>query len=182
MILIAADLHNCKDIPFYDDYDAVILLGDIHRSGVEEIRKNCSVPIYYVYGNHDEYGDYDGIENCFDVHAISFQIGKSVFSGIEGSVRYKSSGVAHTQEEIKRVCNDLPPCDILLSHEGPVTPWKTSSYHVGYEGINEYITRVKPKLLIHGHRHENRVYKIGDTLCISVYKFAVLDKGCLGFI
>ena len=81
----------------------------------------------------------------------------------------------HTQEEIIDLVDLLPACDILLSHEGPEVAWENGVAHEGYKGINKYLKEKKPKLLIHGHRHKNRIYLCEGVLCVSIYKYATLD-------
>jgi predicted phosphodiesterase len=154
---------------------AVFLLGDISDIDVEFIRNLYSGNIYFLYGNHDEYDCYDYIDRLTNIHGKKIKIENCSFVGIEGCVRYKSSGVAHTQEEIIELAKSLPECDILLCHEGPETKWHKTTAHQGFKGVNNYLKEKQPQMCIHGHRHTNQIYFCEGVLCISLYKCAILD-------
>lgn len=98
--------------------------------------------------------------------------------GFEGSSRYKPSQIyGYTQDESVKRCSELPICDILLSHDGPRGYYGNihEDAHCGLQGITDYITRAKPKLVFFGHHHKNTNFKIGNTDCYNVYELGIFD-------
>jgi len=184
----------------FDAVDFIISCGDLPYYYLEAVSETLHKPLFFVRGNHDHEREYhaDGVRTgprgCFDLHRriISWQ---GVFlAGVEGSVRYKSSGkFQSTQGEMWEHVLSLAPhflwnrlvhgraLDIFVSH---APPWKIHDKndltHQGIKAFRWLIKVFKPKYLFHGHIH---VYKtdtqtktrVEDTLVINAYGYRETD-------
>lgn len=56
---------------------------------------------------------------------------------------------------IKRVCKQMPNCDVLITHGCPhgVLDYAPSNPHIGSKDILKAVRRIKPKIHIFGHAH-----------------------------
>jgi hypothetical protein len=60
---------------------------------------------------------------------------------------------------------DLPPVDVLVSHEAPFNP------HMGWEGhpvVRKVVQQVKPRWCFSGHWHHLARGRVGDTTCVAL--------------
>ena len=180
-ILIISDIHfplSEKETDIINKkYDICLLLGDISKDILLSLNTKTMCRFYGVYGNHDTenmYQDINGLENIHD-----HQIIEKAFSiiGINGSSKYKE----HTpycmlsQEESLTISQNLPKCDILISHDSPYQIHSTSINKEGLKGISEYININKPKLHLYGHHHTIKSYMLDETLCICNYRIGYID-------
>lgn len=149
------------------EVDIVITLGD---TPLEYIRSRVD---YGVLGNHDSWY---GIEPEKNLHLKSVNVKGYTLAGLQGSIRYKDGNhIMYTQEEAKQL--QIPRADILISHDSCyLNP--EDDVHCGLEVLSEYIEKYKPLVHFHGHHHENKVYRIGNTLCVSVYKCVLATISC----
>ena len=70
----------------------------------------------------------------------------------------------------------LARVDILISHNSPKGIHdKADDVHTGFEALNPYIARHKPRLLIHGHQHKNTESLIETTSVLGVYGFKLIE-------
>lgn len=143
--------------------DIVITLGD---TPLEYIRSRID---YGVLGNHDYW---HGIELEKNLHLKTARVKGFTLAGLQGSIRYKDGNhIMYTQEEAKQL--DIPKADILISHDSCyLNP--EDDVHCGLEVLSEYLDKYKPLVHLHGHHHENKVYQIGHTICVSVYKCVLI--------
>ena len=66
--------------------------------------------------------------------------------------------------------------DIFISHKSPHgIHERDDAVHAGFDGLNAYIVRAKPKLLIHGYQHLDKETQIGQTRIIGVYGYKLID-------
>ncbi|MFC1461393.1 hypothetical protein ACFLQR_02605 [Verrucomicrobiota bacterium] len=47
--------------------------------------------------------------------------------------------------------------------------------HYGFDGLNSYITRAKPKVLIHGHQHVDCETTVAKTRVIGVHGHKMIE-------
>jgi Icc-related predicted phosphoesterase len=155
------------------DVDAVLWLGDLEPAWVEPIRA-LDVPKLGVHGNHDAPGllaEFD----VLDVHLRVARLGELTVVGLEGSPRYRPDGCYQlTQEEAERVVAELPAADVLLTHTPPlgVNDEPDDPAHVGFAALVDWVERVRPRWLLHGHtqpRPVGAVTRMGDTRVVHVH-------------
>ena len=137
--------------------DILLSLGDIHPSTVERAA-DFFMPerVFAVRGNHDS--PYTPLPRWVDcLHGRTAEAFGLRFGGLDGCWRYKNTGsFLFTQEEARSVMQNLPPVDVLISHNSPASYHeRDSGPHQGFEAITEYIDRHAPGLVLHGHQHIN---------------------------
>lgn len=182
--LVFADLHT---LPYFlwdrfrsishQQFDLSIILGDIDILFLQQIKEIYGdKPIIGVQGNHDNPGDlcHAGIENLHGrVHAINDQW----FCGLEGCIRYKNeTGVMYEQEDIRKIIEGLPTCDVFISHNSPYGIHDRKGVaHEGYRALRSYIHAYEPSLVLHGHQHRNVISQIGETTVVGIYGISIID-------
>lgn len=134
-ILTFSDLHG---VPSDDEMRRIlphcdcafcVSLGDNPQEALTKIKKYARGLLYGIAGNHDEWNTPENA-GFTDIHGKNFQIiccdpaheygaNESIlFAGFGGSHRYKKSSPAMLmQEESIGFAKNMPPCDILLSHD-----------------------------------------------------------------
>ena len=185
-LLIFADTHGklSYDID-YDfnainefGYDVCLLLGDIScddiRKILEYVDKN---KVCGILGNHDYL---DNLEK-FDIPNINGEIvninGVNIL-GIEGCIKYKNTQPGFTLEEGFKFIEELPCCDILITHSAPfgAVGLESNSVHIGAPYINKYIFEKKCPVVISGHNHVDIKHEyLNGTLGLSVYKQRIIQ-------
>lgn len=133
--------------------DVVALLGDLEPDWLDQLGR-FDLPVLGVYGNHDD-GRYLDAANTTNLHLASVTIDGVAFAGFEGCVRYKKRGtkLQYTQAEASRLARRLPPADVLLAHAPPagIHEEPDDRAHEGFTALRDYIDRVRPGLVLHGH-------------------------------
>jgi Icc-related predicted phosphoesterase len=65
--------------------------------------------------------------------------------------------------------------DIFVTHNSArLVHDREDDVHLGFAAFNQYIQRAKPKLMLHGHQHENIETLIGTTRVIGIYGYRQL--------
>lgn len=152
--------------------DAVVTLGDLEPDWLDELAR-FPLPVLGVYGNHDD-GHYLDAANTTNLHLRRAELDGVSFAGFEGCVRYKKRGtkLQYTQREAKRLARRLPAADVLLSHAPPrgIHEEPDDKAHEGFEALADYIVRVRPRLVLHGHTPAppRPTAKLGDTRVVHV--------------
>lgn len=183
-LLIITDTHNCL---YYDQesvekiknakYDVCLILGDISNSDIIEILK--FVPYDKIYGL---LGNHDGLDR-FEESKIRSLNGKVItvnnvrIAGLQGSHRYKTGDYGmHTHEESIQIADEMPPADILVSHDRPFIKDNNDNVHDGLKGVTYYCYKNHVKFEIHGHLHEEseEILKNG-TRVLGKYKVDVVE-------
>ncbi len=133
--------------------DAVIGLGDLQVSWIESLA-NAPHRKLGVYGNHDEepYMEWLGME---DLHGRAVSLGPLRVVGFEGCVRYRKGPHQFTQREAAKLAARLPPADVLVCHCPPagINDDPDDVAHIGFEGLRDWVDRVQPRWILHGHTH-----------------------------
>lgn len=178
--LVLCDLHFLEegqlDLISSLDYSCCLLLGDIPLETLFRIKELVAKPIYAVGGNHDTREMYINA-NIPYIHGGLVEVNGLSIVGLEGSHRYKKSEelLMLTQEESINTANELPPADILISHDSSFGRYGEEPNKCGLKGIRNYIKKHKPKLHLHGHYHIYDKYAVGKTRCIACYRCMIVD-------
>lgn len=116
-----------------------------------------------------------------------------LIAGASGSLEYNKGLNQYTERQMKRQLLGMLPyliknkikygryLDIFLTHASPRHIHdKEDPCHKGFECFNWFITKFRPKYLIHGHIHlydmrENRVTVSEDTTVINAYAHWILE-------
>lgn len=178
--LVLCDLHFLEegqlDAISSLDCDCCLLLGDIPSDALFRIKELVMKPIYAVGGNHDTREMYEKA-NISYVHGELVEVNGFSVTGLEGSHRYKKAEelLMLTQEESIKAASELPPADILISHDSSFGRYGEAPNKCGLKGISNYIKKHRPKLHLHGHYHIYDKYRIGKTSCIACYRCMIID-------
>ena len=82
----------------------------------------------------------------------------------------------YDQWEVDEILSSFPVVDILLSHNSPKGIHdREDGVHLGFDGLNAYIAKANPKLVIHGHQHVNDSTTVGETKVIGVYGHRMIE-------
>lgn len=187
-ILLISDLHICTeqnkiiDILKNKEYDCILSLGDNLEYDLNLINTHAkNVPIYNVFGEHNNYNDLNNIKRITNIHNKNIEYNGISFVGLEGCNRYKMSRQPmYDQADISTLIKTLPKADILVTHTGPANICASlsdddESKH-GFRGINEYIAFKKPKYHFHGHYHQNSEHRFwSGTTSYCIYGVSLFD-------
>ena len=182
-ILAYADLHYVSEeekelMRHPPASDVVVLLGDISKQSAELIAdaaKETNTPVLYILGNHDDRGQYKLVDGVRNADGQLLEVDGVLFAGMSGGPRYKrGTQFMRTQEEASYVLSSLPPCNILLTHEGPYHMFRQDVPHEGFAGIDEYLKEKKPSLHLFGHQHVRASGKIYETQYVCVYRCSLI--------
>lgn len=154
--LVFGDLRLKDFLDAVGEYDLCLLLGDIR--GVEMLQILEHVPrekILAVKGNHDtlsfceEFGVRDLSGDVFTYKGVRF-------AGLDGSFRYKPEKFpSHTQYQSLALARAMPPADVLITHDVPLSDVERSPVHAGLIGISYYVYANRVPWHIHGHIHKS---------------------------
>ena len=181
--------------------DLILGCGDLPYYYLEYQVTMLDAPLFFVHGNHDPLVEYtssggtktapSGGENV-DMRCVN-QNGLLV-AGLEGSIRYKPDGLhQYTQNEMTLRSLALWPglvrnrlmygrwLDVLIAHSPPLgihdipTP-----AHTGFRVFLNLMRVLRPRYLLHGHRHKNYApgeteTQWGATTVINVHPYRVLE-------
>ena len=163
-ILALADRRPKIDIPAVveaNGIDLIVTLGDFTIEDILAVKLVTAIPKIGVYGNHDS-GTYMPALGIWDMHLMTWDFNGLKFGGFQGCVRYKRDpdALMYTQEEADRMMAGFPPVDVFLSHCPPRgINDEDEIAHQGFDGLREYVDRVRPAILMHGH-----TYPTDDTV------------------
>lgn len=173
-VLFLVDLHwrgapDSLSLPELDDYDLVLLGGDISHFGgpvqvakvVEAIRQR-GPEVLAVAGNCDA-PEVDGFlaELKIGLDRSRVEINGVCFSGLSAGLPFGGCPHERTEVEFEKACEQLPKESsvphILVSHQPPFNTAcdKTGGRHVGSRAIRAYVERARPELVLSGHIHES---------------------------
>lgn len=188
-LLIFADLHDgitdkeysiLKDLEF----DVCVTLGDIDEISLSKIKSiSKGRTIVGVEGNHDKRDVLKRLE-IKNLHNNLIEINGIKLLGFSGCLPYKRMNEVylHSQLECSVLLGYADKADIFISHNSPfgIHDDQSNFAHTGYKGIVEYIDRVNPKLVLHGHQHINEVtYLENGTCVVGVYGARLIDLNLL---
>jgi uncharacterized protein len=175
-LLVLADIDDFQWKHGPGRADAALSCGDIADGVIlEAARSYGCLAIYAVKGNHDGRGDFPFA--IMNLHLKIYEFQGLRLGGLQGAWRYKPVGnFLYDQEEAVELLGAMPPVDILVCHNSPRRIHdKEDEVHYGFDGLNEYIERAKPRLFIHGHQHVNKETLVGGTRVVGVYGHRVIE-------
>ena len=190
----------------FGDVDIIIGCGDLPYYYLEFVLTTLNVPLYYVPGNHDQQ------QLMSDGRVVSYAEGGIeidgrvahqdglILAGLGGSMRYRpNSHNQHTEYEMRWRALKLVPrlvlnrlireryLDILLTH-APANGIHDlpDRAHNGFRTFNWFMTRFRPRFLLHGHVHNYRRdkprrtwYKQTEVINVHPYKLIEWERETL---
>jgi len=174
LLIIADDESLGQRIPDCSA-DVVVSCGDLPDFLILEAAKRCHCrEVLAVKGNHDSSAPFPA--PIRDLHMAAFEFRGLRFGGFCGSWKYKPRGnYLFEQSEVEQRLADFPPVDIFITHNSPrLVHDREDEVHIGFAGFNHYIRRAKPRLLLHGHQHQNIETLVDGTRVIGTYGHRML--------
>lgn len=186
-ILFITDTHNC--LAYTDkylnelkslhetDYDLCLILGDLSRLDIDEIKRIIpNEKLYGIVGNHDslKFLETSGVK---DINGKVITCKGVKIAAIMGSNKYKDGDYGmQTQEESILLSENMEEADILISHDKAYIFDRHDKVHDGLKGITNYIYKNHISLHIHGHLHEEteEILRNG-TKSICLYQVKLLE-------
>jgi Icc-related predicted phosphoesterase len=168
-ILILADVNDIYWKGGSGQAEVLLSCGDVADQVILEAAAsfNCS-RIFAVKGNHDPSGQFP--LQITDLHLRVEEFRGLRWGGLNGAWRYKTKGhFLYEQWQVDRFLYSFPRVDVFVSHNSPL--WihdQEDGVHYGFDGLNSYAERMKPRLLIHGHQHVNCETQFGETRIVGV--------------
>jgi Icc-related predicted phosphoesterase len=157
------------------DVDVLVCCGDLPDNLIFQAAKKCHCrEILAVKGNHDSSAAFP--DPIRDLHLNVFKLRDINFGGFCGSWKYKPRGnYLFEESEVERYLWRFPPVDIFVTHNAPRSVHdREDDVHIGFAAFNQYLQRVKPKLMLHGHQHQNIETVVGGTRVIGTYGHRIL--------
>ena len=175
-LLVLADMDDFSWPGGSGRADALLSLGDIADTLILQAAEAWQCPaVLAVKGNHDH--DTPFPEPIIDLHLRTMVLGGFRFGGLNGCWQYKPLGhFLYYQEEVEALLAGFPAVDIFISHNSPRRVHdREDDIHTGFTGLNAYIERSAPGLLLHGHQHQERETTVGKTRVIGCYGWKVIE-------
>lgn len=175
-VLVLADIDDLHWRGGTGQVDLILSLGDVADGLIVEAAKAYgSPPVFAVKGNHDAPTPFP--EGITDLHLRTVEFGGLTFGGLNGSWKYKPRGhFLYEQNEATSLLKDFPRVDVFVSHNSPRHIHdREDETHFGFETLNSFIAKHRPRLLLHGHQHINRETMVGPTRVIGVYGHTILE-------
>ncbi len=173
-MLVFADVHSSPLVLPDVQPDVVLVLGDISREDLQTIDKRYEHSVKLgILGNHDRPHFFNGT-TIRNLHETITTVCDVTFAGFGGAPRYSDKSYGqYTEEEAMAFLRDLERVDVFIAHSNPRREDRPDLLEyeprAGFASFTEYIQRVKPRHVFHGHIHEQEDYKIGDTNVHSVF-------------
>jgi Icc-related predicted phosphoesterase len=155
--------------------DLLVSCGDLPDAVILEAAKRCHYrEIVAVKGNHDSGGPFPA--PIRDLHLNTFEFPGLRFGGFRGSWKYKPRGnYLFEESEVERLLASFVPVDIFITHNSPrLIHDREDDVHIGFAAFNQYIKRSQPKLMLHGHQHQNVESMVGSTRVIGTFGHRLL--------
>ena len=188
----------------FGDVDLVVGCGDLPNYYLDYIVSMLNVPLALVPGNHDlpvaspnsgqDPEGRVGLAGSANIDGTTVKEQGLLLAGLGGSIRYRPDGVhQYTQGEMARRVLALTPrlywnrvrhgrfLDILVTHAPPRGIHDAEDpAHVGFEALNRFIARFRPRYLLHGHSHvyargTTTATQVGPTAIINVYPYRLIE-------
>lgn len=168
-IMIVADVEDRLLYDFFkkervEGVELIISCGDLKAGYLDFLMTMVNVPMVYVMGNHDD----DYIKNpptgaiSIEDRIIKYKGYK--IAGLGGSIKYNKRHInMFTESQMRRRCRNLQfkamlkgGIDILVTHS-PVRGYGDLEEfsHRGFECFNDFLEKVRPTYMFHGHVHTN---------------------------
>ena len=184
----------------FGDVELVLACGDLRPNYLEFIVTMLSVPLLYVFGNHDQ-GIYtsggqfkQAPAGCINVDERIVEVKGLLIGGLEGSMRYSGRGShQYTEQDMRWKARRMAPAlwlnrlrhgrflDILITHAPPYGIHDdTDLCHTGFETFLRMMDAYRPRYLIHGHVHVYSTHTVVRTTyhrtqVVNTYGYQVID-------
>ena len=193
-ILLLADhaepiLWDYLDKRKLEGVDLILSCGDLPAEYLSFLTCFTYAPILYIHGNHDARYEKKPPEGCVCIEDTIYVHQGVRILGLGGSMRYRKGPHQYTEREMRsRIFKLLPKLfwhrgfDILLTHapayhlgDGEDLP------HKGFTSFLKLIDRYHPRLMVHGHVHQNyqhdfkRTREREQTQVINAYGYCYFD-------
>lgn len=142
-------------------FDAVVSCGDLNRAYLDYVATFSRTPLLYVPGNHD--GDFESapLGGGLSIDGRVVEVAGTRFAGLGGSPLYREGIVGYTEREMRRRCARLVArarlaggVDVLVTHAPPYGHGDLDDVaHRGFEAFNWLLSRLRPRVMLHGHVH-----------------------------
>jgi uncharacterized protein len=175
-LLVLADIDDLSWRGGRGRADALLALGDMADAVVLQAAEAWQCPaVLAVKGNHDSDASFPA--PIVDLHLRAVDLGGLSFGGLNGCFQYKPRGnFLYYQEEADALLESFPAVDIFLSHNSPRGVHdREDEVHTGFSALNAYIERAAPRLLLHGHQHQERETLVGRTRVVCVFGWRVME-------
>jgi Icc-related predicted phosphoesterase len=175
-LLVLADIDDLRWRGPQGSADLLLALGDMADAVILEAAAAWRCPaVFAVKGNHDSDGPFP--EPIVDLHLQAMEYAGLRFGGLNGCWQYKPRGsFLYYQEEAEEFLASFPAVDVLLSHNSPRRVHdREDEVHTGFIALNAYIERARPRLLLHGHQHQERETRVGETRVLGIYGWKVIE-------
>jgi len=187
-LLLFSDLHSdfsgaAKLVELSLKADVVVGAGDfcVARRGLDDIIAALSViekPTVLVAGNAESHEELAQAcrswPNAYVLHGNQTTLDDVIFYGIGGGIPITPFGAwswDFSEDEAKKLLQDMQPGGVLISHSPPRGVLDTSSdgRSLGSEAVRESIGIKKPELVVCGHIHGSagRTARLGPTNVIN---------------
>lgn len=179
--------------------DAIVGCGDLPPSYLEYLVSVLNVPCLYVNGNHNEpevrasgktTAQPDGCEHldlrtCF--------VGGLLFAGASGVLKYRPGLYQYSEQAWQYRMITLTArvliaqqryrrkLDVLITHTPPAGLHDATGAHRGPAALRQFVERMQPRYVIHGHIHLNYGYgdqsplTHGNSLIINTHGYRLLE-------
>lgn len=183
-LCLTSDLHGY--VPEILDCDILLIAGDLiydHRDynwyfhtfkpWIDKLSERMW--IVGIAGNHDlmfeKRPDLIPYMNWTYLQDSSVIINDISIYGTPWQPRFFDWAFNLDEPELEKKWEQIPKCDILLSHGPPYLCGDFSDYgliNCGSHSLRKKIEELQPKLVVYGHIHSGYgSYQIGETLCIN---------------
>jgi Icc-related predicted phosphoesterase len=193
-------VYSSQICDLHGEIDLVIGCGDLPYYYLEYVVSMLTVPVVYVYGNHDglRYAANGQVVHaplgCISLEGRTFQHENLLLAGLGGSIRYRPNARnQYTEGEmLMRVIRLVPKLlmnrlrygrylDILVAHSPPLGIHDgPDRVHTGFKSFLMLMRYFKPRYLLHGHKHiyARRIVHKTDyyqTTVVNVYPRLVME-------
>lgn len=187
-LLLFSDLHSdfsgaAKLVELSLKVDVVVGAGDfcVARRGLDDIiaaLSDIEKPTVLVAGNAESHEELAQAcrswPNAYVLHGNQTTLDDVTFYGIGGGIPITPFGAwswDFSEDEAKKLLQDMQPGGVLISHSPPRGVLDTSSdgRSLGSEAVRESIGIKKPELVVCGHIHGSagRTARLGPTNVIN---------------
>jgi Icc-related predicted phosphoesterase len=174
LLIIADDESVGTQIPDCT-VDVLVSCGDLPDEVILKAAAKCHCrQIVAVKGNHDSSAAFPAAIQ--DLHLKPLQFRGMSFGGFCGSWKYKPRGNYLFEDfEVEQLLAGFPAVDVFITHNSPrLVHDREDNVHMGFAAFSQYIERAKPRLMLHGHQHQNIETRIGGTRVIGTYGHRML--------
>jgi len=175
-LLVLADIDELHWQGGRGHADLLLSLGDIADTVILQAADAWQCPtVLAVKGNHDD--DTPFPEPVLDLHLRTTELGGLRFGGLNGCWQYKPRGhYLYYQEEVETFLAAFPAVDVFISHNSPRRVHdREDEIHTGFTALNRYIERAAPRLLLHGHQHQERETIVEKTRVLGIFGWKIIE-------